>query len=71
MESLRNSGLSSVTKKDVDALKTQLEGEKKNLKRLADNARYQQSHRDKKKKLIQDFCETSENAAKALKSINR
>ena len=71
MESLRNSGLSNVEKKDVDKLRSQLESEKKNLKKLANNAKYQQNHRNKRKKLIQDICAKDESAAKALKPINR
>ena len=71
MESLKNSGLSSVSKKDVDDLKSQLKKEQKSLGRLIQLKKSQQTLRDKKKRLLQSICDKDESASKALKTVNR
>ena len=71
LETLKNSGLSSVTKTDVDNLKSQLKKEKYELNRLEQLRKSQQTFRDKKKRLLQSVCNEDENTAKALKSVNR
>ena len=71
LESLRNSGLSNVSKKDVTDLKSQLKKEQQQLDRLIQLRNSQQKFREKKKRLLQSVCDKDETISKALKTVNR
>ena len=64
-------GLELVSKEDVDKVRNKLKKEEDYLTKLTQNARSQQTFRDKKKKLIQKVCDGDENAARILKPVNR
>ena len=71
MTELMNNPMSNVSSKEVAVLKKELNDEEKSLKRLASCVQNSKKYRDKKRKLIQKFCNQDEKVADTLKSVNR